>query len=178
MCSYGRSGGTGLCQPATCRCRLVNSKDERKERTHVIRVNPPSLGNCTCVGHSANSMVGEWHTDTWEVWGKVCYWQFCSPNPMLKPWPLCDGLRLQVIGGVVRIGLSWWDLCPQSRESRTLSLSPLSPRPLPVMRGHSQKMAVCKPGRGLSLGTNHAGILISNFYTPELEEEKKKYVHF
>lgn len=107
----------------------IRKTRERKERTHLIHVNPPSRGNCTWVGHSANSRVGEWHTDTWEVWGKVCYWPFCSPKPMLKPWPPCDGLRLQDFGGVGRIGLSWWDLCPQRRESRTLSFSLVAPSP-------------------------------------------------
>lgn len=39
------------------------------------------------------------------------------------------------------------------------------------MLGHSEKAAICRPGRELSLEPSHPGTLILDFQSPELRKE-------
>lgn len=87
---------------------------------------------------------------------------------MLKLNPQCDVFGDGAFGTkwgldeVMRVGPSIWDQCPYTKwHHRTyLSLSLSLP---PDMWGHSEKVAMHKPGREFIQGTNHQAILISGF---------------
>lgn len=51
-------------------------------------------------------------------------------------------------------------------------------RSLSAIWGHSEKVAFCKPGRALSMETNHAGTWILNFKPLELWGKKQKFLLF